>query len=233
LAIPILLTAAALLLVGCGGFMDVTIEFSANEQWQADVVYTLPAEVATLAGPEELETALEEAAQGFEGEGVRTTWNSSESDGNVIYNIKITGTGLDRLAETVFDGDARIYAAETGGRRVIHFEHRGPMAMGAVWELTLKGGEILSGNGRQIDKQTMSWRNHYGPVEATLTEPSSFDAGSLLGIAAGALALGAVVYGATRLGRRRQTLPSEICSGCGFLIPEGARFCPGCGRERR
>ena len=153
LPIWLLLSATAMLLVGCGGFMDVTVEFAANEQWEADVVYTLPADLVALTGPQEVEAALEDEAESFEAKGARMTWKSSESDGDLIYSVKVTGTGLDRLAETVFYGDARIYLEERDGRRVIHFSHSESLGMGAVWELTLKGGEILSGNG-PTDRQT-------------------------------------------------------------------------------
>jgi hypothetical protein len=230
----ILLVIAATLLVSCGGDVEMTVDFFSNERWEADVLMTLPKEVSLLAaGVGELEGMLDELARGVEDQGGRVRWKRVDSESDLVYAVEIEGIGLDKLSNIVFDGDARIEVDESTGRRLIKFAYRPGVGLGGSQEFTLRGGEIVSGNGRRVDKQTMSWRNTYSVMEATLTEQTTTNAASVLGIAAGGLAIGALIFGAMQLRQRRPGKSPHVCPACGFLSPNSARFCPGCGREMR
>ena len=143
------------------------------------------------------------------------------------------GKGLDTLSRSVFGGEAEIYADESTGRRLIHFSQYMGAGLGFNSQaLTLRGGEIIAGNGRLVDDHTIAWDDPHGWIEATLTEGSRFGLGGVLSTVAGIVVVAGLVLGGVQWWRRRRVLRAAPCPWCDFWIPQGARYCPGFGRRR-
>lgn len=224
----------ALALAGCGASVDIAIDFYRGEQWDATMLLGFPEEVLALAGGEdEMERQLDEIVSEATGVDIRASWQRTQVDNGLAYTIKMQGQGLDLLSETIFDGDAEIYADTSSGQRLIHFSQYVDPALGfSSYTIALRGGEIVGGNGQVIDGHTITWERPLGRIEATLTERSSFRLGRILGVLAGLVVIGALLYGGIQWWRRSRALPPAPCPWCGSWIPEGARYCTECGRPR-
>lgn len=230
----LLLISFALILAGCGR-VDVITDFYRGENWEAviDVSFSLQALSMLGGSPAEIESQLDEMVIDAKSEGVRASWEKTQTKDAMVYTVKMKGQGLDKLSEAAFDGEAEIRAEKDGGQRVIHFSHYVDPGLGFESQtITLRGGEIIDGNGRLVDKRTMIWRDAAGRIEATLTERSRLGVGSILGILAVVVFTTGLAVGGAHWWRRRRTVQPTPCPWCGFWIPEGARFCPGCGRPR-
>jgi len=223
-----------LVLAGCGAAVDVTVDFFRGENWQAVTELSVPAETLAMAGGAgEIESHLDELVATAAADDVRAVWEKTEAEGNVVYTIEMRGKGLDTLSRAVFDGEAEIYVDESSGRRLIYFgQYVSPRLDFSAQTLTLSGGEIVAGNGQLVNDRTITWENPYGRIEATLTERSRFGLASILGIVAGMAAVAGLALGIVQLRRRSRAVPPVPCPWCGSWIPEGAPYCPGCGRPR-
>jgi len=230
----LLLVVLTLVLTACEGDVDVTVDFYRGENWHAVTVLSVPTEALALAGGAgAIERELDELVAAAAADGVRASWEKTEAEGNLVYTIEMQGKGLDTLSRTVFDGEAEIYVDESTGQRLVHFSQYVSSGWGfSTQTITLRGGEIIAGNGRLVDDHTITWENPSGRIEATLTERSRLGLGGVLGIVAGIVVVTGLILGAVRLWRRSRALPPAPCPWCGFWIPEGARRCPGCGRRR-
>jgi hypothetical protein len=229
----LLLAFLTIVLAGCGAAVDVTVDFYRGENWQAVTEISFPVEALAMAGGAgEIEKQLDELVAAAAADDVRVSWEKTKAEGNLIYTIKMKGKGLDTLSRTVFDGEAEIYVDESSGRRLIHFGQYMSSGWGfSAQTLTLKGGEIIAGNGQLVDDRTITWENPSGRIEATLTERSRLGLGGILGIV-GVVAVAALALGGVQWWQRSRVLPPVPCPWCGSWIPEGARYCPGCGRPR-
>lgn len=225
----------ACLLAGCG-HVDISADLYSGERWEAIVEIGFPVQAFAVYGesPANIDDQLDEMVAGVRLEGVRASWDKTETDDELIYTIEMKGKGLDKLSSGAFEEEAEIYVEEIGGRRVVHFGYYvDPMLVMQPHSITLRGGEIIDGNGRLLDKGTMTWRNASGHLEATLTEQSRFSVSSGLRILALVVVGVALVTGGIYLWRRRRMTRPVPCPWCGFWVPPGARFCPGCGRSRQ
>lgn len=228
------LVLLTLLLAGCGADLDLTVDFLKNEAWEATIEISFPVELSTAEmNSEAIEDQLDELAEQAAEDDVRISWEEDRVEGEQIYTVHMRGRGLDKLSNYAFDGDAEIEVEESGGRRIIHFNQY----IMSTWELnsrtiTLRGGEIIEGNGRFVDDQTMTWRNPYGEIDVRLTERSRFPWGRILGVLGGIVVASGLVVGGVKLWQSRWQLRAGPCPWCGFWIPKGARHCPGCGRRR-
>ena len=214
--------------------MDVTIDFFRDEAWQAMLELSVSAETIAMAGgPTELENQLDQMVAEASAQDISTSWKRIESEDKVIYSVEMSGRGLDTLSQAVFDGEAEIYVDDSTGRRLIHFAQYASSGMEFTSQtITLRGGEIIAGNGRLVDDRTITWENPSGRIEATLTERSRFGQGGVLGGVVGVIVVGGLVYGGVQWWRRSRVRRPLPCPWCGSWIPEGARYCPACGRPR-
>ena len=221
----------ALVLVGCG-HLDVTTDFGRDGKWETAIQYTVSREILAMVGTQEITDWLDELVSEATTQGVRAQWKQKSAKDATVYVIEMKGEELDTLSQVVFDGKADISVDESNGRRLIRFSQYLTEGDFETQTLTLRGGKIVDGNGRLVDSRTMTWENHYGDVYAVLTERGGMGVGGILGIVAlSVVGIGIVLGGAYWWQRRRASGPAP-CPACGFWIPEGARFCPGCGRPR-
>jgi hypothetical protein len=227
----VLLLLGALVLAGCG-HVDVTTDFYRGGRWETVITYRVAQETLAMIGAQEMVTELDEFVREAADQGVRAKWKQESIEGGVAYAIMMKGEGLDTLSQVVFDGDAEIRADESGDRRLIHFSQRLTSGDFESHTLTLRGGEIIEGNGEWVDSRTMTWENHYGDVYAILTERGRGGAGRVLAIVALVILGVGIVLGGIYWWQRRRASGPAPCPACGFWVPEGARFCPGCGRPR-
>lgn len=230
--LKVLLSAMlALVLVGCG-HVQVTTDFYRGGKWEAIIQYTISLETLAIVGDQEITNWLDNEISKATAQGVRAQWKQTKAKDAAAYVIEMKGEELDTLSQVVFDGEADVRVDESDGRRLIRFSQ---YLTGADFEsqtLTLRGGKIIDGNGRLVDSRTMTWENHYGDAYAILTERGSVGVGGILGIVALVVVGIGIVLGGVYWWQRRRASGPAPCPACGFWIPEGARFCPGCGRPR-
>jgi len=117
---------------------------------------------------------------------------------------------------------------------------------------TLKGGKIISSNGVTVNGKTVQWVNHYGPMEATLTEASGNSVliifAVIILIVISIFILISVVGGGVFFWRKSKSnnqyketsfvnvAPNHIiehifCPNCGKEQRHEAQFCPHCGHK--
>jgi hypothetical protein len=222
-----LLLTAVTFLAACGGAVDQSVTFFKNEAWEAETKLSLPGELVALTGAGEIERQVEDQARKWRAQGANVSWKSSRDGSTLIYTFELRGQGFNVLSATVFDGEAAIQVQQSGNQRRIHFSRqvsRGILDELTGYSLTLHGGEIVSGNGRQLNRGSMEWVNPSGRMEAVLTEKGRLSLTILFfpGLALALLAGGWLMF-------RRRPGP---CHRCGQWLEAGARFCPSCGQSR-
>ena len=237
-AVVIALFILSITLIGCTD-VNVTVDFFPHERWEADLEVIVPGDtLLRVATEQQVENQLSALAEQAEAYGVRVQRSRSSRQGDVVYLMEMEGKGLYSLSQLAFGGNAEIYVEELGGQRQIHFGQLiNPELDFNSLSITLRGGNILSHNGYLIDQHTVTWRDPYGWIEATLTEHPP-DWVSLLielgpyivGILGLLIAFG-LLRGLWRIWRRKRSPKRKRCPQCQFLLPKGSRHCPGCGHD--
>lgn len=224
-----------LALVGCVADVDITVDLYKNENWQAVTEIALSAETIAMVGEKRFEQVLNESIAEAAQDNVEASWSKRVEKNAVVYSVKTKGKGLDRLARTAFGENAEIYVEQVDGKRIVHLTAWVDNSMGLSSQtITLQGGKIISGNGQLIGKDTMTWENPSGWIEATLTERSPVNVWLIVVIAVVLIVGVVVIAGAGMLlflNRRKKIAASfAACPQCGFQLPPDAHHCPGCGR---
>jgi len=229
------LILSACLLAGCGQ-VDVTADFYRDEKWEALLEVSFPRQTLSMYGASlaDIDRQVEDAVAEAQSEGIRASVKKAETEDELVYTFTMKGQGFDKLSMVAFEEEADIHVEQVDGRRLVHFGYYvDPMLGLQPHNITLRGAEIIDGNGRLLDKHTMTWQNASGRLEATLTEQSRSSVGGVLGVGALVVVGVGLVSGGAYFWRRQRPARPVPCPWCGFWIPPGARFCPGCGRPRQ
>ncbi|MBN1659131.1 MAG: FHA domain-containing protein [Anaerolineae bacterium] len=153
---------------------DIAVSFYRDEDWQAVMTFSIPADVMSQPGTAtQVAGELEEMRAAAEVYGVSAEWHQAASAEHEVYTIQMQGNGLDVLSWLVFSGQAAISVDQYGRQQWIHFQDKSGIGLQyRSSQITLHGGTVMDTNGEWIDNHTVSWDNAYGPVQATLL-PSS------------------------------------------------------------
>lgn len=229
LHLQMLLVGLVLFMVGCGGSLTQTVTLYRDEAWQTSMEIRIAQEMLLFIGSAELEAEMAGQAAAWQEKGARVSWKSRNEEGAWVYTFDVKGEGYDLLREVAFDNNATLAVAEVNGRRQIQFWHnpnRGMFGDLDQYTLTLKGGEIISSNGRQLNSSSVEWVNPTGPMEATLTEKGGFPGAFWL------VMLGVAIAGGSWYMWRQRGQTVGACGNCGAWLSTDAEFCPQCGRKR-
>jgi len=249
-------------LAGCFGVipkLDVALKLSPNEEWDFSVEFHVPQSIYTLSGTE-FQNELMNNQQEAEAKGYTFDWQVSEvnEEGNVVVHMNFNGQGYQKLNEEIFD-PTTITVQEDNGDQILNFNlstygsEFGEMFLVAnESSFFLEGGEILSTNGTQLDKNTVIWNNPGGVLSARMKLPSSNTTAMIL-IGAGIFLIGFAVFKVAR-NRTASSVSPEVspqtpseepiqrttqdtsakryCINCGNELPSGAKFCIKCGSKQ-
>jgi hypothetical protein len=178
--------------------------------------------------------------------GITAEWqqvNQSQAEG-VTYRITLEGEGYEKLNQAVFAGKQVFVVDDSSGDRLIRFHYRaGTDLLGMAKNETyiLNGGKIISSNGSQSGRNTVTWVNPTTTMEAVLTEASRYTWMLYFTIALLIAIAGWFVYQfffkRSKTPSSPATFASELastsrfCPHCGTKIPNQAGFCPQCGNN--
>lgn len=219
-----------LLLTACGMRVDQTVTFYDDQSWEAEIVVAVPPELMALSGgaAAELDAEIARLAEEMETAGARVSYETQQEDGRQSYHIVVEGNGIDVLQQIAFE-DADIRVRSVDGQQRVEFAMLVPYNLN-IGTITLIGDEIVSSNGRVVEKGKVQWTNTSGRIEAVLVPKSRFGASTLLfPVAVGSMLVvaGAGFY----FLRRRQAPAARFCGRCGASMEHDARFCPACGHR--
>jgi len=221
----------SLILVGCMGQVNVTVDFYRGGNWEAVTEFAVPREAITVTGGEaQIEAELDNLVREASEEDVRASWEKDSGEGKLVYVVHMKGNTLESLSRMVFEG-ADITVEQREGERLIHFRHNPDSLDFDSQTIVLRGAEIIAGNGQLIDSQSMMWQNPYREIHATLREQSRFSMGKAFSIGTGIVVVAGLLAAAAYLWRRSQTVGTTYCPWCGAPNPGEAHFCTQCGRS--
>lgn len=207
--------------------IDVEVTLYKDEKWQAESLIIYSSQQIQLMGSQ-IDQGMSQLMSEWQAQGMRASMNQEMLDnGNWLYTITASGQSYHQLNTAFFDGMATINHIPDSDPPQIDFSY---VPVGSFFSLaisrkfTLNGGEILSSNGTQIDKDTVTWFNPINTMQATLTPKVSLDLRLVLYIFGGLLVLIILVSIARKAGRKR-------CWNCGAIVPRNADFCTECGVE--
>ncbi|MCI0520798.1 MAG: zinc ribbon domain-containing protein [Chloroflexi bacterium] len=229
--------------------IDTQLTLGKEEAWEIEIRLALTPDglaYASMIIPE-----LSNWANGAIQAGADASWEAlepQEGEGPV-YLMKAKGVGYAILNSVVLDQEA-VTVIEIDGKRHIQFYYQGSDLFGIVpqYQFTLKGGQVISTNGQQVNDSTVEWFNPVVPMEAVMREPSNLIwLWLLLGLAGGMLLLAMLLSAGLLIGdsqRKKPAAPATAglftpalqaqgyCTQCGAAIPAAAQFCPACGARR-
>ncbi len=221
-----------LLLTACGTRIDQTATFYDDQSWNAEIVITIPQQLIALAGTTTgFDQEIAEELRDMESAGVDISYESRSEEGAVKYFIKAQGNDLSSLQRIAFEG-AAINMRTVNGQQQIEFAMNMPSGLVGS-SITLIGEEIVSSNGRVVEKGKVEWFNPTGRIEAVIVPKSRFGLSTLLGplgIGAGVLLVAGMGFYLARRRRPQKQGAVRFCSRCGSVLASSARFCNKCGR---
>jgi len=214
-----LLVILVLLLAGCVHIrQEVTL--MPDEEWKADVKITFPASTVEQLGEEMMQDQdadFEEQTAEAERRGVHAEMEMrTEGNGDVVYSMKLEGSGYDLLNEFVFDSQATFSDAGDGKVQVNY--DAGDMTafaeMGGSYTLVFNAGQIHSSNATKTSGGTATWENPAEPIQIELTPGSPPAAGGfpwliVILVIIGIVVVAVVVIGLLYLRGRRISQPGQ------------------------
>ncbi|HEY9089211.1 MAG TPA: hypothetical protein VIO36_13665 [Anaerolineaceae bacterium] len=245
----ILSVAACLPILG----MDVAVRLKPDQAWTVKVEMKLAASAAAMID----QSYFTQLEQEFTQEGIDAEIGDprTDSDGNLIVPISLSGSGFDKLNEAVFSNSNTGFSAVENkpGRVVLRGSLDGTLGMYPI-TFRVTAARVISANGQKDGLNSVVWTNPQGVLQAEFDTNSNL---ALYLIAAGALLLvvGSVVAIAQRSKPARPAvtgagyapfspsqpappvraqLPSSgqrFCVHCGQPHPAAAGFCPHCGKH--
>jgi len=169
-----LLVVLASVLVGCVGVStEATVDFYHGESWRAIIQFVAPTSDAA-----EVEGHVSRLLSRAERCGAYSSYSMTEGESDLTYTVEIAGNGLECLRQAVFNDQGEITTIWVGDQQQVYLNL--PLRPASELEsltITLRGKEILEGDGERIDAQTMTWRSESdqdGWIYAILTEQSGF-----------------------------------------------------------
>lgn len=172
----------SLLLSGCIGVipqLDSMLTLGADESWEFLIAMHIP-ELYYSASAEDMQSSFEEMLSDAETYGYDFDWSVSETNeaGNIITTT-FSGKGYQTLNENVFVSQA-VQIKEEDGKQNLYFNlSTYDSGLGEIYSLAnqstflLRGAEILSTNGEQLDKNSVIWHNPSGLLTAEMKVPGS------------------------------------------------------------
>lgn len=249
-------------LSGCLGVipkLEVALKLSPNEAWDFDVAFHIPQSIYALSEAD-FRNGLSSSQQDAEASGYQVDWQISDvnEEGNVVIQVTFTGEGYQTLNTEILDSTT-ITISEENGDQILNFNlstyssQFGEMfLMANESSFLLEGGEILSTNGTQLDKNTVVWNNPGGVLSARMKFPTA-NATAIILIIAGIFLIVLAAYklvqnhSAARVPAERSapkpiegspspptqdTDVKRFCIHCGNELPIGAKFCIKCGSKQ-
>jgi len=247
--IIILSIAACLPILG----MDVAVRLKPDEAWAVKIELKLDSSAAALID----QSYFTELEQDFTQEGIDAEIGDTrtDSDGNLIVPISLSGSGFDKLNEAVFSNSSTGFSAvdNKSGRVALRGSLDGTLGMYPI-TFRVTAARVISSNGQKDGLNSVIWTNPQGLLQAEFDTNSNL---ALYLIAAGTLLLvvGGVVAVAQRSKQVRPALagvgyapfsppqsaapvPAQLpssaqrfCVHCGQPHPAAAGFCPHCGKH--
>ena len=220
---------------------EVVFDFDRGEQWELSGELTFPSAMRDLNALLGIQDIMDDIVSEAEADGVEASWQETREDDSAVYTINMAGEGYQTLNQLWFGEDDGFQVEEVRGKRVVSLDYAWDESDFAFVRLTIRAGEILSGNGRRVDNRTMVWENHIGDVEVRFMEPRGFNWLFALGLVVGVGAVGVIALawlrGHGRQVERGRQMEGEkhvaYCTGCGAQLSDGAKFCVSCGRKRQ
>lgn len=203
--------------------VDVDLSLYKAEKWKIQLELVFSHHEYQLAGAQ-INKWIEETVSEWNEQGINAKYYQRvRKDENVAYLIKANGQGYAKLNQSFFSGMASIVVDKNADSEQVYFQYL-PWGefFGAALSRTfvLHGSNIIASNGVQSGKNTTTWVNPVGVMEATITPKQNIQTFLLAGALIGLLLI--IVYSLRKTGKKR-------CPHCGAAIPKKAEFCTVCG----
>lgn len=226
----LLVAALAVLLAGCEAVAlsaEVSVKLQRDERWsvRAEIVY---AQVQYQMVGSLIDQGLNQELARIRGLGARAnTRKQTLRSGDVRYTITASGQGYPSINAAFFDGQPAFSVVPGSDPPQVKFSY---VPLGTFFgaalnrSFSLNGGQVLSSNGMQASKGTVSWVNPTNVMQATLTPSSALSLTTLIAGLGVLAAVGLLVAVVRKAGRKR-------CPYCGARLPRSAQYCGVCGNS--
>ena len=236
-----LFVLALVLLGACAcGVMSQELTLYDDKSYAMVTTFTVSESVLAMSGgTAEIERSLDDVVQRAASQGSQVSWRKLKPQKSDEVSYLITARG-DTYEVLRADGFV-IEDTEFQGRKAlgITYDYLSSSLMTlADYRLTIHGDEVLTSNGMQTQRGSVTWHNPMGEMQAILTPKSRLNLGMVLSIGLAAVALLAAFIVVRSVASRRQqkraaleTAQATFCPYCGDQAQPGLRFCMHCGRE--
>jgi hypothetical protein len=195
-----------LLLAGCIPVdTEQTITFYSDEKWEAHIVIEMSRADLVNSGlsQDDVEAQIQETIGTLNPETVEITWEATDLEtGELVYTLEAKGKGFNQL-ERLIQGsnETSIRLSTASGKTEIVFSAFFPLLPSGTNVLILKGGQIVTSNGEEVENGMVRWVNPQGQITAVIKPKGGFNFGTVLI----ALAVIGVVGGGIYLYKQRST----------------------------
>jgi hypothetical protein len=175
---------AVLLLTGCIPIdTEQTITFSSNERWEAEIVIEMSKEDLADSGlsQTDIEAEIQTIVGTLNPETVEVIWEVTDLEtGELVYTLEAKGKEFNQLEKLIQGSDeTSIRPSSTDGKEII-FSAFFPLLPSGTNILILKGGQIVSSNGEEVEKGMVRWINPQGKIHAVIKPQDGFNFTTIL-----------------------------------------------------